>query len=505
MLMSFAACSSKDKSKTDNKEVAQELVIGEQFDLDGLDPNDNMLDDPQTLMFNSLVELDTEFKKTPGLAKKWEMSSDGKTWTFDLREDVSFHDGSAWNSEAAKKNVERWQKLESAAVKKVESIETPDNKTLVLKMKEPDFQLASNLTPSFMGIVSPSIIGEDGKATKAIGTGPYKLLDWKKDSEYFFEANEKYWGGKPNLQKITFKVITDPEARAMAMESGEIDMMSGYQSLAAIKRLSADKNKFKIEKNKQNTSSVMFYNLEKEHLNSLEVRQAIGHSLDLKTMVNSLLGDLASAPEGFFSPVYGKIVNEKVKNPEFSLEKASALLEKAGYKKGTDGIFEKDGKKLSLNLTYNSGNQEDALIATAMQDELKKAGIKIELKPIEGAAAKETMKKKDYDMIITGQSFIPNDDPTYNYLNGYWHSKSAFPIYTSEKLDKMINELNNSMDENRRIQLHHEIQKEIMDNAPTVMLYHRNSIRLMDKNVDNFNIASGCWQIYRDIKNTEIK
>jgi peptide/nickel transport system substrate-binding protein len=492
----------RPRAETRAGRPAQELIIGDQFDLQSIDPADGMLDDTQILVYNGLVELDSQFRQVPGLAESWEMSGDGMVWTFRLRRNVRFHDGQPWNAGAALANFRRlegYPGLSDAA-----SVETPDDYTLVFRMKQPTYNLSSNLARTMMSMVSPAAINPDGSLSGAVGSGPYKLARWDRNVEYVFEANDDFWGGKPNLRKVTFKVITDAQARASALESGEIDMMSGYQSLAAVKRLMGD-SRFRIIKTVQNTSAVIFYNLGRPPLDNLAVRQAIGHALDLPAMIDNLLPGLASPPEGFFSPAYGDLVSPLVRNPPFDPARAGALLDQQGWVRGADGIRRRDGAPLSVTLTYGAANTEDSLLAPVIQDSLKKAGIDLRLNPVEGAALDEVQETKDYDMILVGQSFIPTDDPSFNYQRGYWHSGSYYHIYSSPALDGLIDRLAVTMDTAERRDLHWAIQKEIMDYAPTLMVYHRNSIRLARGNIQNFDISSGCWHINRALKDLRVE
>ena len=479
--------------------VPQEIVIGEEYDLLSIDPADGMFDDAQILVYNGLVELDTNFMQVPGLAEVFNMSEDGKTWTFNLRKGVKFHDGTPWNAEAAKINIERYRDRLAT----LDTIETPDDYTLILHLTQPTADLASTLAQTTMSMVAPSALDGEGKMTEAVGTGPYKLTSWKKDVEYIFEANPDFWDGTVNIKKITFKVITDHQSRAMALESGEIDMMSGYGALSAIKQFMND-DRFQLIMKTQNTSAVMFFNIEKSPLSSLKVRQAISHALDLDTMVNNLLVGLASPPKGFFSPAYGDIVNPDV-IPTYDVEKAKTLLAEDGWVAGSEGILEKNGNKLAIKLTYSMSNTEDALLAPVMKDELGKIGIDVTLTPVEDAALWDLATEKDFDLLIIGQWFIPTDEPAMNYSRGYWHTNSNCPIYTSPELDALIDELAITMDKSKRVELHHKIQAKIMENAPTLMLYHRNSIRLAKKNITNFDISSGCWHINTKLKDAVVK
>ncbi|MDR2494137.1 MAG: ABC transporter substrate-binding protein [Spirochaetaceae bacterium] len=499
--LTAAAYPSPKAQKRAAAQPAQELVIGDQFDLRHIDPAQGMLDDTQILVYNGLVEMDSQFRQAPALAESWTMSEDGMVWTFHLRKNVTFHDGTPWNAEAALANFKRLDGY--PGLSDTERVETPDPYTLVFQMKHPTYTLSSNLARTALSMVSPQVIQSDGSITKPVGSGPYKLTKWERDREFVFEAYDGFWGGPPHIRKITFKVITDPQARASALEAGEIDMMSGYQSLPAVKRLAADP-RFQIIKTVQNTSGALFYNLSRPPLDNKAVRRAIGHALDLNTMVANLLPGLASPPSGFFSPAYGDLVNPQVKNPSYDLSRAKALLEENGWTSGPGGVRVRGSQPLRLTLTYGAANAEHALLAQAIQDALRAAGVDLALNPVEAAALDDLEEAKNYDMILTDQSFIPTDDPSFHYRRGYWHSESYYKVYTSEPLDRLINELEITMDREKRRALHWDIQREIMDNAPVLIVYHRNSLRLAKKNIRNFSISSGCWHINRALKDAVI-
>lgn len=488
-------------SATSNATGEQTLVIGEQFDLGSFDPTEGMLDDTQILVYDQLVELDADFKQTPGLAESWEMSGDGTVWTFQLRQGVTFHDGEAWNAEAALANLERLEGYPATA--NVDKYETPDEYTLVFHLTQPTYTLASDLARTVMSMVSPAAIAEDGTLTEAAGTGPYRLAGWEKDSEYVFEANADYWGGAPKLEKITYKVITDPQSRATALEGGEIDMMSGYQSLAAVKRLAGNAD-FQLISKTQNTSGAVYYNLAAPVVGEKEVRLAVAYALDLDTIIDNVLAGLAAPPSGFFSPAYGALVAPGL-DYGYDPGRAKTTLEDAGWSLGEDGIYQKEGQRLSFTLTYSAGNSEDSLLAPVFQDELKKAGIEMELGAVEGAALDEAMEAKDYDAVLTGQSFIPTDEPSFHYAAGYWHSDSYYDIYHSDELDAMIDELATLMEPAEREAQHHAIQDVIMEQAPVLMAYHRNSIRLAGANIEGFDIGAGCWNVNAALKDTIVK
>jgi peptide/nickel transport system substrate-binding protein len=194
------------------------------------------------------------------------------------------------------------------------------------------------------------------------------------------------------------------------------------------------------------------------------------------------------------------LVNPHVRNPAYDPARANALLDQDGWVRPGNGIRQKGGRPLTITLSYGAASSEDALLAPVIQDALKNVGIDLRLNAVEGAALDAIQETKNYDMILVGQSFIPTDDPSFNYRRGYWHSDSYYHIYTSTKLDALIDELAVTMDTAKRRDLHWAIQQEIMDHAPTLMVYHRNSIRIAKRSIRNFDISSGCWHINRALK-----
>lgn len=486
--------------------VPQELVIGEQFDLGGYDPSSSMSSFVRALIFNNLVELDLDFKKSPGLAKSWDMSSDGKTWTFYLRENVVFHDGTPWNAEVAKFNLE-WQMAGSGKtwLAAVDQVEVVGEHKMVVHLKVPVFTFASDLTPPFLAMISPQAIDAEGKVTAAIGTGPFKLASWTKDSEFVMERNDDYYGGAPKLEQVTFKVIPDAETRAMALEAGQIQMMSGREALTAVQRLK-EKDNLKLVKRMGQTSELLFFNVYQEPFDDLRVRQAVAHAINLQTIVPTLLGDLAEPPKNFFTPAYGEFLDTSPQMPEYNVGKAKQLLAEAGWKdENGNGILEKDGKPLKATMYLGAKNEEDKLLSAVIQANLKDIGMDLELRLVEEAALREALQKKQYDMIMIGQWLVPHDDPTSHYLKGYWHSDSTYTIYTDTELDQLVEQLATSLDAGERIKMHRQIQAEVLSQTPVIVIFHRNNVMVMDKQVENFTVSVGTWQIFRGLTDTYMK
>lgn len=493
-------------SKEQTLEMEQHLIIGEQFDLRGYDPGSSMSDFVRALVYNNLVELDMNFEKSPALAREWEMNDEATVWTFHLREDVLFHDGEPWNAEAAKFNLDyRREGTGKGWLSNVEAVNVLDTYVLEIVLSQPNYTFDSDLTPPFLAMVSPNAIDENGDLVAAIGTGPFQLTDWKQDQSFEMVRNENYFEGAPELERLTFKVIPDAETRALALQNGEIHMVSGREGLTAVQRLKHESH-INVVKATSQTSEVIFMNTHEGLLVDQALREAVYYAVDLEEMVAELLEDLAEVPQNFFSEAYVPYVDVNRHVPRVNVDQAVEILEQAGWDSfNAQGIREKDGEPLHLRLVLGASNEEDKLLSLVIQDQLKAIGIHVELVHLEGGALREALNTKDYDMMMIGQWLIPHDEPTTHYMRGYWHSDSTYTIYHTEELDEKIEKLHHSLDQEERIALHHEIQNDILDAYAVMVVFHRNNVMLVNERVANFEISTGTWQIFRGLTKAYMK
>jgi peptide/nickel transport system substrate-binding protein len=487
LLLLLAGCGGKPPA-------AKRIVIGENADLGGYDPGTTMSPFVRMLVFNSLVEQDADFKLAPALAERWEMSADGKVWTLHLRKGVKFHDGTPFNAEAARHNLERLRKGSGRVwLADIQSIETLDDSTLKVRMSKPLFTFASDLAVPFFSMVSPAAVAADGKVQKAIGTGPFILDSWQKDQEFVMKKNANYWGGAPKPDSLVFKVIRDPDTRAMALESGSVDLISLRQTLTAANRLK-NNPKLKIAKRLGQTSEILFFNVDRPGLQDVRVRRALAQGMNIRGMVPGLLGDNAEAGRLFFSPAYGDFVLPQEIVPQHDPAVAKKLLTEAEI-----------AQPLSLRLVFGAKNAEDSLLANAIQNDLKAIGVTITLVPLEEAALMDSLKKRNFDLIMLGQSFIPHNEPSSHYRRGYYHPQATYPIFHTAALTAQIERLSGTAAAVERLKLHHEIQRTIAEAMPFVVLFHRNNLLAMKKELQGVDASVGTWQIYRGLTQAHVQ
>lgn len=486
-----------EDSQHGQDQAIQELIIGENVDFGGYDPNRDMSPFIRFLIFDSLVELGYNFEQIPGLATDWSMSPDGMTWTFNLRQGVSFHDGEPWNSEAARINFQSRIDLGAGGFyQAISSMETPDDYTFIVNLQTPMFTFSSDVSVPSHGFVSPMAINENNEVTAPIGTGPFMFESWTRDVEFTMVANPSFHRGSPNLERLRFLVIPDGNTRAMALESGEIHMMSGRGALTALENL-RDRDNIQVIKTMSQTSEFIMINTFDETLNDINVRRAIAHAVDFAGIVPALLSGLAEPPENFFSPVFGRFVDPSFSLPEHDPQRAQEYLQAAGFGPG----------ELTLEILVDARNEENNALVVVMQEQLRSVGINLNISLMDAAAISTRVSgpDRDFQLAMRGQYFIPTDDPSIHYRTGFFHSASNHNLYSNPELDQKIDRLFHSLDEQERITLHLELQREITDQVPVIMMFHRNSIILAGERLAGFQLASGTWQIFKGLEEAYIR
>jgi len=485
----------------------QELVVGYDQDIGSIKPGSVAgLWTLTFLVYDGLTEIDQDYNKKPGLAESWEMSQDGRVWTFHLRKGVRFHDGTKFDSEDVKFTFETFLEKPFGSLRFLEKIECPDSYTVNFILKKPSYLLASDLAMQNTAIISSTspVDEKSGKVIEAIGTGPFKVEKWVKGQEIVLVRNDEYWKDAPKLERLIFKVIPDPETRIMALESGQIDLLYCKGLITAIPRLLKNP-KIKIDRKLGQNTVVIFLKTQKEPFDDLQVRKAINYAIDVNTSVKSLLGDVAVPAEHIFSPAFKHFNNPEVKPYGHDPEKARHLLSKAGWRDTDgDGVLEKNEKEFRVTLTFDARDPGYQIMAQAVQNQLKKVGINVRLQPVDYAALRKSLTSGEFDMLMVREWYIPHDDPSNHYY-AYYHSSGILKIYSNDKLDQLIDQLEVTIDQTERLRLHYGIQKEIMDNAPAIFLYHPYNIVAAERSVKDVKASVGFWQDYESLEKAWIE
>ncbi|OLO42449.1 nickel ABC transporter, nickel/metallophore periplasmic binding protein [Alkalihalophilus pseudofirmus] len=398
----------------------QRLTISWKQDIGELDPHGYSPNQmfAQNLVYESLVTFRSDGTIAPHLASKWEISNDGKEYTFTLRDDVLFSDGSTFNAAIVKRNFDRvlqerdqhsWLEL----VNQIESIELLDEYRLVIHLKNPYYPLLQELA-----LVRPfRFLGETGfpqedtnGINEPIGTGPWVLSEYKKDQMAVFKRNELYWGEQPKLDEVAIKIIPDSESRVIAFENGEIDLIygNGLISLDSYKYLK-DSGLYETGQSEATGTRALAINSNRGPTEDLSVRQAILHAFNTESLIREVFyGTEIEAGTLFAANVpYSDL---GLQNFEYDPDRAIKLLETAGWTKTNDSSFRsKDDEELQLELSFDYSDQIQKTIAEIMQGELRQVGIDLVLLGEERQSFLDRQKTGQFHLIFNNTWGAPYD------------------------------------------------------------------------------------------------
>lgn len=343
--------------------------------------------------YDTLVAYDQEQKIQGALAETWEVSEDGKMYTFHLRKGIKFSDGTPLTADAVKQsfsaaitNLGQANGSFGMLTKLIAQMQAPDENTFVLQLTSPYYGTLNDLTMSTpLGVVNPRAFeGGEEKAyenckTSTMGTGAY-MYEGFDGTTYTFLRNPYYWGVKPELDRFQIKVIEDNDAKVLALRNGEIDLIIGASRISydGFTDLATD-GAFGNAINKAPTlTRYLGMNLTTAPFDDQLIRQAVAYAVDQQALENSVFNGIESAAETLFA-------REKpycdVKQTTYAtdLEKAKTLMEQAGWTDTDgDGVREKNGKKLEIKISYTKSFStiDDAVLGIASQ--LEKIGFKVQ-------------------------------------------------------------------------------------------------------------------------------
>ncbi|QKS73082.1 ABC transporter substrate-binding protein [Paenalkalicoccus suaedae] len=444
----------------------------------------------QQIYESLLFFADDSFELEPGLATEWDVSEDGLTYTFTLREGVSFHDGTPFNADAVKLNFERWADPnheynfadEGYAYSVygtqfggfagdeghvIEEINAVSDYEVEFVLNQQLGSFLQNMGMSYFAMTSPAAFEEFGATINEnpVGTGPFKFVSWSRNDSIVLEKNEDYWQeGLPKLDQVIFQVIPDNSARLTALRSGEIDLMDGLNpdDIAAIE---GEAGLAMFERTTNNIGYLGF-NMDKEPFDNQQVRQALNHAIDKETLITTLYAGLAEPAKNIIPPGYLGY-NDQVDEYAYDPDRAMELLEEAGLGDG----FELDLWTMPVARPYMPDPERAAEV---MQANLADIGVTANIVSMEWATYLEQTEAGEQDVFMLGWSGT-NGDPDYFF--GNLLTQDAIPggnrtFYRSDEFDALVDQAKVSIDEEERADLYEQAQAIMHEDAPMVPLVH---------------------------------
>lgn len=447
--------------------------------------NQGSLSESAHYIFETLFDRNKDGKIVPLLVKEASVSADGLTHTWKLQPNVKFHDGTDFNAEAVKFNIERKisKKLPTWNSVSWDKIEVVDPLTIKITTKAPAFHINSLLASKTWSMYSPTHVqkvGDQGIKSQGVGTGPFTVAEFKPNEVLRLKKNPNYWQKDlPHLDEVVFRVVNDANTRATMLESGDVDIAMGL-SAPATERLKGMKDKFAVLEALGARQYYITLNNKKAPTDDKNVRLAINHAVDKQGIIKAVfLGSYARLAEAVYM---NSTVDGYAKGGSFEYDpnKAKKILDDAGWKPGSDGVRVKGGTRLTLALHTRKGSVPgDYEIAELVQGMLKQVGIEVQLKVFESAAfvpsVTTTPDKAQYHMgnltfgTVTG-------DAEY-VMNTAYHTKAHAPVLynraylSNAQIDKLIDESNVAKTKAERDKIYAEVIKLVVAEAPILQLF----------------------------------
>ncbi len=446
-------------------------------------------------IYENLVKFgDNSMEIEPQLATSWEVSDDGLTWTFHLRKDVKFHDGTPFNAKAVYDSFARiidkkhpfhaygkWVYL-SLSLGMVKEIKVIDDHTIALTTKTPYAPLINNLALWLCPIVSPTAMAKykDKIGMHPVGTGPFRFIRWVKDDQIILKRNDDYWGDKAKVDRIILKSIPEPASRLMALQSGTIDIADDLDpdSIALLKK----NPKIEVIERPSINVGYLALNTEKPWLKDVRVRRAINHAIDKKTLIQAIFQGLAIPAKNPYPPtIWG--YNDDIKPYEYDPEKAKKLLKEAGYDFNTT-------LELWAMPVSRAYMPEPVKTAELIQAYLAAVGVKTKIVRYDWGTYLKKTANGEHDMCMLGW-LGGNADPD-NFLYGLLSADTAktpgasnVSLWKNPKFTELVKKARKTFSQEERAKYYRQAQVIFHQDAPWVPLAHSTIVRCYNKKLHN--------------------
>ncbi|HEX6685625.1 MAG TPA: ABC transporter substrate-binding protein [Candidatus Limnocylindrales bacterium] len=484
-----AGCSS---GSSNDPKTGGTLVVGYTADPNTLDPWKvtqfqalHMLEQ----VYGTLTQLDADLNVVPGLAEKWELTDENKTLTLTLRQGVKFHDGKTFSSADVKSSLDRIRDKATAAVAaatiaSVSTIEAPDPNTVVLRLKSPDAGLLAGLATTNLAMLSKDDT-QESVGQKPNGTGAFKFTSRTANQSISLAANPDYWGGKPKLDGVEFRIIPDEGSIVAALQSGNVQFAVLNDPLVA---KTAEGGGITLAKTPNLSYHVLQLNARNKPLDNKDVRLAIQCAIDRQQVL-----DTAALGEG---TVVGPITSPAYKSdpgarpcPTRDVNKAKSLLAGAGF-----------GGGITIKTIVSSGEYATSVNeAQNLQAQLKEAGITLQLDTLESGAYVDRWVAGTFDAAVALNGGRPDPDGMYGRYFTSTGNLNKVAGYASPELDQLFAEGKATADPAQRKQIYTKVSKHLEDNAVWVWLFSSFDYTATTAGVKGYTpMANGSFQYLRE-------
>lgn len=454
----------------------------------------------QEYIYESMIRRNPEtLKLEPLLAESWEIAEDHLTYTFHLKKNISWEDGQPFTAKDIRYSFDRIRdpKVDAAHLRNyyqdIDNLEVLDDYTVRFHYRVPyfralDFCGGIPIVPAHL-FKPEDDFNQHPIARQPVGTGPYRLLYWRTGEEIVLVRNEKYWGEKPHLDRLVFKIIVDPTVALHVLKQGGLDQC-GLRPIQWARQTQSERFQETFQKLKYYTPrySYIGWNMRRPLFADRRVRVAMTMLLDRDTILNKVFFGLGTVVTGTFyvnSPEYNKKIKPYPYDPKAALE----LLEAAGWKRRDgNGPLEKDGVPFRFEFIISGGSKEAEQIATMLQENLKQVGIQMEIRKLEWAVFIQKIDSHNFDACTLGWSLGWETDPYQ-----LWHSTMAekgsnFVGFKNEEADRIIETARQEFDPAKRDKLYHRFSEILHEEQPYTFLFTPESLMAVARRFQNVKV-----------------
>jgi peptide/nickel transport system substrate-binding protein len=491
LILIFTSCTNSSKNTENSNENGDAFIVASLSDAAYLNPilaSDVGSASINNMIFNGLVKYDKDLKIVGDLAESFEIKDNGLVLIFHLRKNVTWHDGKPFTAS----DVEfTYQTLINPQTKTpyssmfllVKEFIVIDAYTIKIVYDKP---FAPNLESWGMAIIPKHIFeGQDINTATAnrspIGTGPYKFFSWTPDQKIVLKAYENYFEGMPFISRYIVRVVPDQSVQFLELRNQGLDAIS-----LAPDQWNAYDSFFKnYDKYRQSIFAVTFlgFNMQRKPFDNKNFRLAIQNAINKKDIIDGVLLGLGSEANSSFPP-QSWAANPEIEPSQYNPQKALSMLKELGFQDiDGDGWLEYKGNPFSFTIATNQGNKQRELCAQIIQENLKKIGIKTNIRIIEFSTfINQYIAKRDFDAIIMG--WMLTLDPDQHDL---WHSSQMgerqynFLSYKNSRVDELFVYARTVFDQEKRKKAYYEIQKIMQEDLPCIFLYFPDSLEAIHK------------------------
>ena len=438
-------------------------------------------------VYDTLVYQDDDNKFFPGLAASWQVSNDGTVYRFQLREDVTFHDGEPFNAEAVRFNFERIKRLSSRSLKAASLVSTVDNVvvtapyTIEITLKHPDSFFLFNLSLPYIAMVSPAAVKQWGDAyhLHQAGTGPFMFDEYSPGDRYRLVRNPDYrWApafyqhqGPAYLEEIEWRFLPEPSSRAPALEAGDVNIAFDLVPTNLKRILKSPRHRVSYV-HITGQPAYWFLNTQLAPTNELAVRKAMLYAADMEAGARAITRGISPPAHGPLSRVTPEYAPELDDLYPHNPDLARQLLVEAGWiDSDGDGIRDRNGVPLRVELSMVSWGQS-VPFSILLQSQLREVGIDVGLEMMDHAVQIEAGQQGRKNIVFTGSSGYSAADS----LKPFFHSDNtesgfAFAKFNDPELDRLLDQGEITLDDAERITLYQTAQRRIMDQVLILPIY----------------------------------